>query len=231
MTAYARIHCVASQSCVTPEHGEMSSRNEIVYVVNQNLETRATICCYLQGAGLETVACGSAAECLNESAAVPPCCAILDIELPDMSGLDLQLELAALGVPIVFVTSYADVTGIVRALKAGAVDLLQPPLSKDNVLIAVNAALEQHRRRRHAHVALSELRNRRAGLTPRERQVMRLLVNGMMNKQVALDLGISEVTVQIHRGRIMDKMRARSFAHLVRMAQMLESSLNWQELC
>lgn len=204
----------------------------MVYVVNENPETRATICCFLQGAGLDTIACGSAAECLNESAAVPPCCAVLDIELPDMSGLDLQLELAALGVPIVFVTAYTDVTGIVRALKAGAVDLLRPPLSKDDVLVAVRTALDQHRSRRHAHLALVELRSRRAELTPRERQVMRLLVNGMMNKQVALELGISEVTVQIHRGRIMDKMRARSFAHLVRMAQMLESSsLNWEELC
>ncbi|WP_161829268.1 response regulator transcription factor [Steroidobacter agaridevorans] len=207
----------------------MSGRNEIVYVVNDNPETRATICCYLEGAGLDTRACGSAAECLNESAATPPCCAILDIELPDMSGLDLQLELAALGVPIVFVTAYSEVTAIVRALKAGAVDLLQPPLSRDNVLVAVNAALDQYRRRRHAQVTLVEVRNRRARLTPRERQVMRLLVNGMMNKQIALDLGISEVTVQIHRGRIMDKMRARSFAHLVRMAQTLESSLDWEE--
>lgn len=208
----------------------MSGGNEIVYVVNQSAETRATICCYLQGAGLDTIACSSAAECLNESAAMPPCCAILDIELPDMSGLDLQLELAALGVPIVFVTAYTEVTAIVRALKAGAVDLLQPPLSKDLVLVAVQTALDQYRRRRHAHIALAEVRTRRALLTPRERQVMRLLVNGMMNKQVALDLGISEVTVQIHRGRIMDKMRARSFAHLVRMAQMLESSsLNREE--
>jgi FixJ family two-component response regulator len=216
-----------TQSCETPE--QMSGRNEIVYVVNDNPETRATICCYLQGAGLDTLACGSAAECLNESAAMPPCCAILDIELPDMSGLDLQLELAALGVPVVFVTAYSEVTAIVRALKAGAVDLLQPPLSKDNVLVAVNAALDQYRRRRHAHITLVEVRARRATLTPRERQVMRLLVNGMMNKHVALDLGISEVTVQIHRSRIMHKMRARSFAHLVRMAQMLESSLDWEE--
>nr|WP_298722779.1 LuxR C-terminal-related transcriptional regulator [uncultured Steroidobacter sp.] len=208
----------------------MSGRNEIVYVVNENAEMRATICCYLSGAGLETIACGSAAECLNEAVALPPCCAVLDIDLPDMSGLDLQLELAALGVPIVFVTAYTEVTAIVRALKAGAVDLLQPPLSKDGVVIAVRTALDQYHRRRHAHMALVEVRNRRAALTPRERQVMRLLVNGMMNKQVALELGISEVTVQIHRGRIMDKMRARSFAHLVRMAQMLESSLDWQEL-
>lgn len=208
----------------------MSGRNEIVYVVNENPETRATICCYLEGAGLETVACGSAAECLHESAGTPPCCAILDIELPDMSGLDLQLELAALGVPIVFVTTYSEVTAIVRALKAGAVDLLQPPLSKDHVLVAVNAALDQYRRRRRAYMALVEARTRRATLTPREKQVMRLIVNGLLNKQVALDLGISEVTVQIHRGRIMDKMRARSFAHLVRMAQTLESSLGWEEL-
>lgn len=211
-----------TQSCETPEHGEMSGRNEIVYVVNENPETRATICCYLEGAGLESIACGSAAECLNESAAIPPCCAIIDIELPDMSGLDLQLELAALGVPIVFVTAYTEVTAIVRALKAGAVDLLQLPLSKDLVLAAVHAALDQYRRRRRAHMALVDVRARRAALTPRERQVMHLLVNGMMNKRVALDLGISEVTVQIHRGRIMDKMRAQSFAHLVRMAQMLE---------
>lgn len=203
----------------------MSGRNEIVYVVNQSPEMRATLCRYLQGASVQAIACGSGAEYLYESATVRPCCAILDIDLPDMSGLDLQLTLAPLGVPVVFVTACVDVVAIARAFKSGAVDLLLAPISKDHFLLAVHAALDRYRRRRHFDMALGELRTRMATLTPRERQVMQLLVNGMMNKSIAIQLGISEVTVQIHRGRVMDKMRARSFAHLVRMAQMLESTL------
>lgn len=203
----------------------MSGRKEIVYVVNDKPETRAMLCHYLDTAGLETIACRSAAEYMLTSASVRPSCAILDIELPDMSGLDLQLRLAAVGVSIVFVTACVDAMSIACAFRAGAVDLLLAPPSKDHLLIAVRTALDRDRRRRHFDMALVELRNRKARLTPRERQVMRLLVNGLMNKQVAVELGISEVTVQIHRGRIMEKMHARSFAHLVRMAQMLESAV------
>jgi FixJ family two-component response regulator len=205
-----------------PEVLAMGALNEFVYVVNEDSRTRGTLCEYLERSGFATIACGSAAEYAIESASSQPACAILEVDLPDMSGLDLQMQLAAAGIPVVFVVAQIDVAGIVRALKAGAVDVLMSPLPKERLLPAVYSALEQHRRTRCARATLAELQRRHKRLTPREREVMQLIVSGLLNKQVALELGISETTVQIHRGRIMQKMRVRSFAHLVRMAQALE---------
>ncbi|MBM0103254.1 response regulator transcription factor [Steroidobacter sp. S1-65] len=203
----------------------MSAHGDFIYVVNENARTRDTLCEYLEGAGLAAIACSSAAEFTTESAAADPACVILDVDLPDMSGLDLQAQLATMGVPTLFVAARVDIAATVRAIKAGAVDFLLSPLPKESLLQAVHSALDQYRRMQAARAALTELQRRHRSLTPRESQVMQLIVSGLMNKQVARELGITEITVQIHRGRIMQKMGARSFAHLVRMAQSLEQSL------
>lgn len=196
----------------------MRAHNEFIYVVNGNALMRGTLCEHLQSEGLMAIACSSVAEFASESLHAHPSCVILDVDLPDMSGFDLQLELVGMGIPAVFAVACADVAATVRAVKAGAVDFLVAPFAKQNLLQAVHSALDQYRRMRAACAALSELEQRRQSLTPRECQVMELIVGGLMNKQVARELGITEVTVQIHRGRIMHKMGARSFAHLVRMA-------------
>lgn len=203
----------------------MSAHDDFIYVVNENARTRDTLCEYLESAGLAAIACSSAAEFAVESADATPACVILDVDLPDTSGLDLQSQLVTMGIPTLFVAARADVAATVRAIKAGAVDFLLSPLPKESLLQAVYSALDQYRRMRVARAALTELERRRQSLTPRETQVMQLIVSGLMNKQVARELGITEITVQIHRGRIMQKMGARSFAHLVRMAQSLELSL------
>lgn len=197
----------------------MGSTDGIVYVVDDDARVRDAIVDLLDSCGLRAVTFASARDYVSHEKPDVVACLILDIELPDINGLDLQGQLAgAAHPPIVFITGHGDIPSSVRAMKAGAVDFLPKPFAPDALLDAVQAALERHRDQRRARAEFAELSARHATLTPREREVMPLIVRGLLNKQAAAELGISEVTLQIHRGQIMRKMAADSLASLVRMS-------------
>jgi FixJ family two-component response regulator len=191
-----------------------------VYVVDDDARVREAMQDLLSASGFNVIVFGSAAEYVaNSAASHTPACLVLDIELPDINGLELQRQLSkGEHPPIVFITGHGDIPSSVRAMKAGAVDFLPKPFTEEQLLGAISVALEQHRQSRQDQVELSELRKRFASLTPRERDVVPLIVSGLLNKQAAGQLGISEVTLQIHRGRVMRKMEADSLADLVRMS-------------
>ena len=193
--------------------------DHIVFVVDDDFRVREALQDLLSAAQLNVVTFGSAAEYLRFPAPDVPGCLILDLELPDVHGLELQRQLAGEHhPPVVVVTGHGDIPSSVRALKEGAVDFLTKPFRESDLLEAIRTALERDRTARAARATLALLRGRLAALTPRERQVLPLVVSGYLNKQAAAALGISEVTLQIHRGKIMRKMAARSLAELVRMA-------------
>jgi FixJ family two-component response regulator len=197
----------------------MSAKDHIVLVVDDDVRMREALHELLTSAELNVVTFGSAAEYLAFARPELPACLVLDVELPDINGLDLQRQIAAEHpAPIVFITGHGDVPRSVRALKAGAVDFLTKPFSESDLLGAIQAALAQDREARQQRLNLAALQQRFSALTPREREVLPLVVSGLLNKQAAGELGISEVTLQIHRGRIMHKMKAESLAELVRMA-------------
>jgi FixJ family two-component response regulator len=201
----------------------MSSRDDIVFVVDDDFRLREALHELLTSNGMHAVTFGSAAEFLDYSKPDLPACLILDVDLPDMNGLDLQSQLAPDNhPPIVFITGHGDVPSSVRALKAGAVDFLMKPFSDSDLLGAIEAAIAKDRDARRRRGEIGVLQQRFAALTPREREVLPLVVSGLLNKQAAAELGISEVTLQIHRGKIMHKMEAQSLAELVRMAGALE---------
>ena len=199
------------------------SENAVVHVIDDDVSLRESLSLLLPTVGLEVRTYTSVQEFLDAGEYEGPGCIILDVRLPGISGLDFQSRRDGLGVhlPIVLMTGHGDVPMSVRAMKAGAVDFLPKPFRDQDMIDAVTAAIERDRQRREADNAVADVRNRFASLSPREQQVMTLVTAGKMNKQVAFDLGLSEITVKTYRGAVMEKMAARSFADLVRMADAL----------
>jgi FixJ family two-component response regulator len=200
------------------------SETPIVLVVDDDPSVREALSKLFRSVGLEARLFASTAELLQHKLPEAPCCLVLDIRLPGVSGLDFQTQLtnADIHVPVIMVTGHGDIPMSVRAMKGGAVDFLTKPFRDQDMLDAVAQAIERDRKRRDSDKALAELRVLFESLTPREREIMALVTAGLMNKQVAGELGVSEITVKIHRGHIMRKMGVRSFADLVRAAEALE---------
>ncbi len=199
------------------------THDQIVFIVDDDRRIRESVTDLLESLDLPAVGFGSAAEYLAFPKPDVAACLILDVHLPDINGLDFQRRLAQGDhPPIVFITGQGDIPSSVRAIKAGAVDFLAKPFQAADLTRAVHAALAQHREARRQHASQADLRQRYATLTPREREVLPLVASGLLNKQAAAELGISQTTLQIHRGSIMKKMAAGSLAELVRMAGMLE---------
>jgi FixJ family two-component response regulator len=202
--------------------------NAVVHIVDDDESFRTALGRLFSSVGLDVRSYGSAQDFITAPKPDSPGCIVLDVRLPGMSGMHFQAQLADLGIrlPVVLMTGHGDIPMSVRAMKAGAVDFLSKPFRDQDMLDAVAAAIERDRNRRDADAGAAELGNLYATLSSREKQVMALVTAGNMNKQVAGDLGISEITVKIHRGAAMRKMGARTVADLVRMAESLKAQAN-----
>jgi FixJ family two-component response regulator len=201
----------------------MPAERPIVFVVDDDPSMRAAVQDLIASVGLEARGFASPREFLEAVRPDAPACLVLDVRLPGSSGLTFQQELARAEVviPVIFITGHGDIPMSVRAIKAGAVEFLTKPFRDQELLDAINAGIERNRAQRREASVLDDFRRRFAALTPREREIMALVILGRMNKQIAGDLGVSEVTVKVHRGQIMRKMRAKSLPELVRMGDVL----------
>jgi len=210
----------------------MNAKDHIVFVVDDDPRMGEALFELLSSLDFYVVVFRSATEYIQCSKPDLPACLILDVRLPDVNGLDLQGQLAKRDhPPIIFISGHGDIPSTVRAMKAGAVDFLPKPFGRKQLLPAIEEALARDKRSRLNRAEIDQLKQRFSRLTPRERDVLPLVVAGLLNKQAASRLGISEITLQIHRGQIMRKMAARSLAELVRMAGKLEVPIPSSEIC
>ena len=195
----------------------------IVFIVDDDVSMRRALTNLFESVGLKVEAFGSAPQLLQAKPPQVPSCLVLDIRLPGASGLELQSDLAKANIhtPIIFITGHADIPMTVRAMKGGAIDFLTKPVRDQDILDAVQAAIERDRKRRDLNKTVSNVKSRFETLSSRERDVLALVTSGLMNKQVAAQLGLAEITVKIYRGQIMRKMGAKSLADLVRMSEAL----------
>ena len=203
----------------------MTKIDSIVFVIDDDPSIREAITSLIRSVGMSVQAFGSAKDFMASSRPNAPACLVLDVRMPGLSGLELQRELtdAGISIPIIFITGHGDIPMSVRAMKAGAVEFLTKPFRDQDLLDAIEQAIDRDRELRKQQAGIADLRDRFERLTPREREVMELVVAGLLNKQIAVRLGISEITVKLHRHQVMEKMKADSLADLVRMSEKLSA--------